>query len=555
MKLARPEPSRALRARLLSLALACVATLAVAAPGPMDFPDAGARKANATRNAAPKPAARFDIAVDNASARAFFLGLASGNGVNIVLHPDVRGSVSLALNDVTVEDVLGTMRDAYGFDYRRTSSGYLILPATIQTRVFHVNYLNVQRGGTSLTRVSSGQVSQSGQDSGSSMSSTGAAPATGEGESTEPGGNPSEVTGTRIATQSDTDFWVSLERTLKSLLASDKSASVVVNAMAGIVVVRGMPDRLREVEDYLAKVQDVVTRQVVIEAKIVEVALDDAFQSGINWSAVITRANGNVFGFGQTAPRGGFDADALNRSGRTVSVNPGANNTGVTTEAQQGAFAMSLGFGDFNAFIELLETQGRTRVLSSPRVATLHNQKAVIKAGSDEFFVTDVSSETVSGTATSTSRDVQLTPFFSGIALDVTPQIGDDGHVTLHIHPAASEVRDQSKTLTVSGTTDTLPLAISEIRESDSVVRAASGQVIVIGGLMRTIVQDSRFGTPGLSALPLVGNLFRSKQKLNRKSELVILLRPTIIEDDEDWAPQRAAAQANIESIEKPREK
>jgi MSHA biogenesis protein MshL len=555
MRLARPDFSRAAYVRLLSLAMAVAATLGGAASGPLDFPAAAARKGNSAVPATPKAAARFDVAVDNAGARAFFLGLASGNGVNIVLHPDVRGTVSLALNDVTVEDVLGTMRDAYGFDYRRTSSGYLILPATIQTRVFHVNYLNVQRGGTSLTRVSSGQVSQSGPDAASSGATGSTSPATGDGEETESGGSSSEVTGTRIATQSDTDFWVSLERSLKSLLASDKSASVVVNAMAGIVVVRGMPDRLREVEDYLAKVQDIVTRQVVIEAKIVEVALDDAFQSGVNWSAVITRANGNVFGFGQTAPRGGFAGDPLNRSGRTVNVTPGANNSGVTTEAQQGAFAMSLGFGDFNAFIELLETQGRTRVLSSPRVATLHNQKAVIKAGSDEFFVTDVSSETVSGTATSTSRDVQLTPFFSGIALDVTPQIGDDGHVTLHIHPAASEVRDQSKTLTVSGTTDTLPLAISEIRESDSIVRAASGQVIVIGGLMRTIVQDSRFGTPGLSSLPLVGNLFRSKQKLNRKSELVILLRPTIIQDDEDWAPQRAAAQANIESIDTPRGK
>ncbi len=555
MKPARSTITRATRARFLALVLGGTALLCSAAPGLTDFPAMNTRSDKTRGGAIAKPAARFDVAVDNSPARAFFLGLAASNGVNIVLHPDVRGTVSLALNDVTVEDVLGTMRDAYGFDYRRTASGYLILPATIQTRVFHLNYLNVQRGGTSLTRVSSGQVSQSSQDSGSIAAASATAPASADGESSEPSGSTAEVTGTRIATQSDADFWVSLERSLKSLLASDKSASVVVNAMAGIVVVRGMPDRLREVEDYLAKVQDVVTRQVVIEAKIVEVALDDAFQSGINWSAVITRANGNVFGFGQSSPRGGFDADPLNRSGRSVNVAPGANNSGVTTEAQQGAFAVSLGFGDFNAFIELLETQGRTRVLSSPRVATLHNQKAVIKAGSDEFFVTDVSSETVSGTATATSRDVQLTPFFSGIALDVTPQIGDDGNVTLHIHPAASEVRDQSKTLTVSGTTDTLPLAISEIRESDSVVRAASGQVIVIGGLMRTIVQDSRFGTPGLASLPLVGNLFRSKQKVNRKSELVILLRPTIIEDDSDWAPQRAAAQANIDMIDAPRGK
>ena len=166
MKPARSAMTRACRARMLALVLGAAAAISGAAPGLTDFPAMNTR-ADKSRGVAAKPAARFDVAVDNSPARAFFLGLAASNGVNIVLHPDVRGTVSLALNDVTVEDVLGTMRDAYGFDYRRTASGYLILPATVQTRVFHLNYLNVQRGGTSLTRVSSGQVSQSSQDSGS----------------------------------------------------------------------------------------------------------------------------------------------------------------------------------------------------------------------------------------------------------------------------------------------------------------------------------------------------------------------------------------------------
>ena len=131
-------------------------------------------------------------------------------------------------------------------------------------------------------------------------------------------------------------------------------------------------------------------------------------------------------------------------------------------------------------------------MLSSPRVATLNNQKAVIKAGTDEFFVTDVSSNTVTGTAATTSRDVTLTPFFSGIALDVTPQISADGEVILHIHPTVSEVTDQTKELTVSGETDALPLAFSEIRESDSVVNAKSGQIIAIGGLMRNSSRNQR---------------------------------------------------------------
>jgi MSHA biogenesis protein MshL len=168
-------------------------------------------------------------------------------------------------------------------------------------------------------------------------------------------------------------------------------------------------------------------------------------------------------------------------------------------------------------------------------VSTLNNQKAVIKAGTDEFFVTNVSSNTVTGTSSATSRNVELTPFFSGIALDVTPQISADGEVTLHIHPTVSEVTDQEKDLTVSGETDTLPLAFSQIRESDSIVKARSGQIIVIGGLMRNATTDENFGTPGLSKIPGLGNLFKSRRSVEQKTELVILLKPIVIDGDDAW--------------------
>jgi MSHA biogenesis protein MshL len=174
-------------------------------------------------------------------------------------------------------------------------------------------------------------------------------------------------------------------------------------------------------------------------------------------------------------------------------------------------------------------------VLSSPRVATLNNQKAVIKAGTDEFFVTDVSSNTVTGTAATTSRDVTLTPFFSGIALDVTPQISANGEVILHIHPTVSEVTDQTKALTVSGETDELPLAFSEIRESDSVVRARSGQIIAIGGLMRNASRQLDQSVPWLGRVPGLKRVFGSSREVETKTELVILLRPIVVDDDSDW--------------------
>jgi MSHA biogenesis protein MshL len=130
-----------------------------------------------------------------------------------------------------------------------------------------------------------------------------------------------------------------------------------------------------------------------------------------------------------------------------------------------------------------------------------------------------------------------LTPFFSGVALDVTPQIDDDGAVILHIHPTVSQVTAQNLSVTVQGTTDTLPLALSQIRESDSVVRAHSGQVIVIGGLMTTQVVNTNYQTPFLGSIPVLGNLFKSKQTTNTKTELVILLKPIVVGDsDGDWS-------------------
>ena len=171
-------------------------------------------------------------------------------------------------------------------------------------------------------------------------------------------------------------------------------------------------------------------------------------------------------------------------------------------------------------------------------MSTLNNQKAVIKAGSDEFFVTDISSNTVTGTASTTNRDVELTPFFSGIALDVTPQVSSDGDIILHIHPTVSEVEDQLKDIALGGSQDevvSLPLALSEVRESDSIVRARSGQIIVIGGLMQNTMREQQFRTPVLGSIPGVGALFRSTRELETKTELVILLKPVVVDDDESW--------------------
>ena len=170
-------------------------------------------------------------------------------------------------------------------------------------------------------------------------------------------------------------------------------------------------------------------------------------------------------------------------------------------------------------------------MLSSPRISTVNNQKAVIKVGTDEFFVTEVTNNITTTSSTTTSvPEFGLTSFFSGISLDVTPQIGDNNEVILHVHPSVTEVVERTKIISLGNDTYSLPLAFSSIRETDSIIRAASGQVVVIGGLLQDKKINTEASVPWLSRIPILGYLFQQTSRSSTKSELVILLQPTVIE-------------------------
>jgi len=311
------------------------------------------------------------------------------------------------------------------------------------------------------------------------------------------------------------------------------------------------------VSQYLRATQNIIERQVILEAKILEVELSDGFQSGVNWSALGKGNNGDSIIAGQFGGSSVFSSGVSNLQGQTDVLNPN-NLAGIRSDVASafgGMFAMSLDIGDFTGFLEFLETQGDVHVLSSPRVSTVNNQKAVIKVGTDEFFVTDVntnSNTSTSGSSTNQSVNVELTPFFSGVALDVIPQISDDDVVTLHIHPSVSEVSERVKQLSLTTTSQlSVPLALSKIRESDSIVRARSGQVVVIGGLMQNQTRDITSSVALLGDLPLIGGLFRHKQQVTRKSELVILLRPIVVNNDSVWADEVNKSTASFGRITK----
>jgi MSHA biogenesis protein MshL len=480
---------------------------------------------------------RFDISVNAVAADQFFLSLVDGTGYNMVIHPEVTGSITLNLRDVTIPDVLEAARDVYGYEFISTSYGFQVLPGRLRARIYQINYLNIERSGSSQTSVSTGSLTQG---------STG----TNEDGTTSSSGSLS----TEIRTeQTLNSFWGELQESVHAIVGSGDGRSVVVNPQSGVVVVRALPNELREVEAYLQATQLIVQRQVVLEAKFIEVRLNENYQSGINWGSLLKPGDNSI-----TAANIGGGSVLVGESGTSgIAGNSGnldpANFSaisGATAAAFGGVFSLALNFGDFTAFIELLKTQGNVQVLSSPRVATMNNQKAIIKVGSDEYFVTDVSSvNTTSGTATTVNPNVTLTPFFSGIALDVTPQISQEGDVTLHVHPSISEVVDQQKSVTVGNVTQQLPLALSTVRESDSIVRARSGQVIVIGGLMQETTNDQDAKTPFLGDLPGVGKLFNHKKQTSVKSELVILLKPVVVQSSDEWNDQLLKSRGNIKEL------
>ncbi len=495
---------------------------------------------------------KLDLLVNNAQAREVFLAIVADTRYSMLMHPDVAGTLSVTLRGVTVVEALEAIRDVYGYDFKIDGRRITVYAPTLQTRIFTINYLNSQRSGNSELRISSGVNLQATTSGGNTAGSAGTSnPAA--------GGNP-QSEGSRVSTSSKTDFWAELAGAVRAMVGSGEGRSVISSPQAGIMAVRAMPEELRQVDKFLKAAQIAVERQVMLEAKIVEVELRDGFQSGIDWSAL---KNGG----GKTGAMGVMGGNASSNT-LVAGVQPNIPGFAATTasllvdgltlpQAGSGLFGLAFATDGFQAVLGFLETRGDVQILSSPRIATLNNQKAVLKVGTDEFFVTGVSggststSTTSSTTPSTTLPTITLTPFFSGISLDVTPQIDQGNTITLHVHPSVTTVTEKTKQIDLGSIGNyRFPMALSNVNESDTVVRIQDGNIVAIGGLMQIESNRRSSGLPGASDVPVLSSIFGNRANTGRKKEVVVLIKPSIIRNAQDWEAQTRRSRAALDDMD-----
>ena len=426
--------------------------------------------------------------------RDVMLTFAKGSKMNIVVEPDVSGKVTVDLTKVRFEQALDYILTPLGLKYSREGNFILVYKPRLETRLFKLDYVNTQRIGEGSLTASAG----GGQDS-SSLS---------------------------IANSTRVDFWGAVVDALSTIVfGADGSAAkmaksgafskededgrkLVINPQAGIVMVSALEETLQEVEEFIKAVQTASQRQVLIQAKIVEVTLSDDFEMGINWQNVSHFSLGGLLG----------DNGMLSLG--TV----GAFNPALVPVPQAETFQMGIYNEKLQVLLDALATQGNLNVLSSPQIVTLNNQTAMIKVTREDVYfevTTSIDDDTNARTET-----IKSTPIDVGIVLEVTPQISKEGVITLNIHPSVSEVVD----VATSKLGDTRPIV--DRRETNTVVKVNDGQTIVLAGLIKDKKSETLKMVPCLGEIPIIGALFRHTVQSKEKVELVIMLTPLILTKD-----------------------
>lgn len=439
-------------------------------PGPGEFPRSGRR---------------YTMFLAGANARELFLSLAKENDLNLVLSPEVSGSVTLDVKELTASEIIAEACALLGCDVERAGRVLRVAPERRETRFFPIDYLLT-------TRLGQGSLTASTTTGGaSSPGAPGAAggPSSGSGESSS---------SNSILTEEKVDFFSSLLEEVRSLLSGNE-ARAVLNRATGTMSVTDYPRNLAKVAAYLRALDERARTGVIIEARILEVTLDDATKYGIDWSAIPN----------------------MSWAGLSGSLAGGAVTSQTLSSGLDTGFKFGVTGSHFSGFLDALATNGQLNVLSAPKVATLNNQKAIIRIGrQDVFFRAIVTPATTTSAAIVTYNPDTIT---EGIILAVTPQVSRDGYVMLSIHPTITE---RVGTATAP---DRNTAPIIDVRETNTMVSVLDGQTVVIGGLMQERTQETVSSVPFLGDIPFLGALFRNTEQKKRKTELVILITPRVV--------------------------
>jgi MSHA type pilus biogenesis protein MshL len=477
----------------VSIAPAAPASIPAPALKPAPLPDAPLEGVERTRASAAefrRPARRYTLVMAGADARELFLSLARENDFNLVLSPEVSGTVTMDIKEATAEELMDEVCGMLGCRAVFGGNTVRVAPEKRATRVFPVDYLLTGRTGSGSLMASTSTSGGGGGGGSAGGTSAGSSTTSSESQSTN-----------TIVTEEKGDFWGGLAEEIGALL-SPGGGKVVVNRTSGTVTVTDYMANVEQVERYLRMIEARVRTGVVIETRIMEVTLDDSTKYGIDWTALPDLSSVSLSG---SLAGGATAAQRLS--------------TGATT------FQFGVAGSKFNAFLDAQAQAGNLNVLSAPKVSTLNNQKAIIRIGRQDIFFRAV----VTPASTTSAAFTTFTPdsVTEGIILSVTPQVGQDGRIMLAIHPTITEKVGEA----VAPDKNTAP--ILDVREANTVVTVADGETVFIGGMMQERTQGTVKSVPLLGDIPYLGALFRSNEQVKKKTELVILISPRIVRSGE----------------------
>ncbi len=456
----------------------------------------------------PEDVERYTVVVNQVPVRELLFALARDADIEIDIAGEIEGSVTLNAIDETLPRLLERISYQAAIRYELDDDYLRIAADEPYLESYPVDYVNLSRDASSSVETAT-QITSTGfgEDGGGGSGGTGS------------GSSGTNNSSTSLENESDNRFWDTLERNLGGMLGVDVEDSgdrpderryLMVNREAGYITVRATQRQHEQVQRYLDRIMDSARRQVLIEATVVEVELSDQYQAGVDWSYISSSV-------------GGLDLLEQNLTAGSLGSAPNALATFVDTD---------LGGGELQATVRALETFGDVSVMSSPKIMALNNQLAILKVVDNRVYFTIDVEQTLDEGVTNTVFDSQINTVPVGLVMTVTPYIGADDEVLLNTRPTVSRilgfVDDPNPSLADAGVTNEVPEI--QVREMESLLRVNSGQVAVIGGLMQDSIDQSERSVPGFGNLPLVGNLFSYRDDRVEKTELIIFLRPTVVD-------------------------